>query len=208
MPNWCNNMLMVEGKAEDLKKFREAVKGEPTADGENCLLDFNKLISEEEDKQRVKSEWDKLTDKEKEQWKGLSDKPDFIHYWFNNGGYAWCLKNWGTKWNASSVSVTEHTPEKISYMFSTAWSPSEPVTREMGKRFPSLKFTHEFEEWGNAYAGVLEIINGKQGRVGTWEIDIGNCPKCDYTNIKPVYDDKYECADCGHFYTNDEVVEE
>lgn len=75
MPNYCYNFIEVSGPATDLKKMIDLVKGE----GKGNNLDFNKIIP------YPKEYADR--DKNSDRWEG-----------FNNGGYNWCVQNWGTKW--------------------------------------------------------------------------------------------------------------
>ena len=207
MPNWCQNMLIVEGEANELKTFTDFIKGKDD-EGKNAHFDFNKVISPEKDYERVRQDWEALSDDEKVIWKGCSDEPSFDHYWFNNGGYQWCVKHWGTKWNACDVSMDYLEPKKLRIMFSTAWSPCEPIIKDLAMMFNKLDFMYEYEEWGMAFAGIYETKKGRIVNESSWEIDIGECPECEYTNIKPRDDKHFECSDCGHKYTEDEVVEQ
>ena len=47
--------------------------------------------------------------------------------------YEWCVKNWGTKWNADTLSVSD---DEI--IFNTAWSPSEPIIKELSSKGKSI----------------------------------------------------------------------
>jgi len=204
MPNWCQNTLVVEGKQEDIKEFRDFIKGE-TIEGKERIFDFGKVISTEGEEAKWRKEWDKLSAKEqKERW-----HDDFGTYWFNVGkGYGWCVENWGTKWNACDTDISIDEPEKFAIFFATAWSPPEPIIKELAMQFNKLDFTFEYEEWGMAFAGVYETKKGRVVNEGSWDIDIGECPNCEYTNVKPTEQEKYVCGDCQHEYTNDEVVEQ
>ena len=69
--------------------------------------------------------------------------------------YEWCVHNWGTKWNAAECTIGDNCLE-----FETAWDPSIPITVELSKRFPSLKFIHEWADEGLYQCGKSEIYNG------------------------------------------------
>jgi len=70
--------------------------------------------------------------------------------------YGWSVANWGTKWDACSLSCTEmDTVEgdtcSVSYHFDTAWSPCEPVIEAMSQQFPTLTFTAVFDEESHSF---------------------------------------------------------
>lgn len=103
---------------------------------------------------------------------------NFIPYPDGEGWkYNWCVENWGTKWDACDVYLSESEGE-LDYTFNTAWSPPENVVEKMIELFPHLRFTLEYEEPGEGYQGVL---------IGSAGI------------IEEAYDEEYtpECIDCG-----------
>src|SRR5262245_5495863 len=121
MPNWCECDLTVEGPREVVEAFLEAVKGE------NGLLDFERLIPYPlrfAELDRIAREWDKQPEEVRRKTERPKDG-------YNQGGYEWCVENWGTKWNAHEVTVEgpscwgESATAELS--FSTAWSPPLPV---------------------------------------------------------------------------------
>lgn len=74
---------------------------------------------------------------------------------FNNGGYHWCVQNWGTKWPASKpVWVKEHS----TLYFATAWGPAFPIISALHKRFPKLTFNYEYYERGMGFMGGCEYV--------------------------------------------------
>ena len=61
--------------------------------------------------------------------------------------YDWCVANWGTKWNACEVQVSDYTIE-----FSTAWAFAEPVMRKLAEL--CAKHSVDFEgEWADEDMG-------------------------------------------------------
>jgi len=148
MPNWCWNMLSVSGDRKELKRFVAFVK---TGDD---LLDFNKAI-------KYPNKFVDKTKEDKKEWKG-----------FNNGGYWWCVNNWGTKWNSSDVEL-DYDKRKCYAVFSfeTAWAPSLGVTEALAKKFPKLTFEHEYEEDGCCFAGISTFKDGKMLEEEEWEIE-------------------------------------
>lgn len=70
--------------------------------------------------------------------------------------YEWCVKNWGTKWNADTLSVSD---DEI--IFNTAWSPSIPIIVKLSRMYPNNAFYFKYaEEQVGAYAGKGTFING------------------------------------------------
>lgn len=198
MPNWCNNDMIIEGKTEDLNELKEFVKGEKT------WFDLEKVIPLTDTKAKAKVLWDKLSSEEqKDRWDN-----DFDQFWFNVGdGYHWCADNWGTKWN-TDCSEPQQTETKLMYAFDTAWSPSEPITKILIKRFPKLHFVHEYEEWGMCFQGILEGKDGIVIKDGCWDVDIAECPDCEITCLSPKEDDEFECTDCGKTFKKTDVDED
>lgn len=138
MPNWCYNEIEVEGEDAELLRLVDFVKGEESE------FDFNKILPYP----AKFAEMDKEVDE-----KGINHSKGF-----NSGGYEWCLGNWGTKWNAVEPSVAT---DGKSISFDTAWSPSIPVTIALSELFPTLKFTHRYEEGGCDFSGYMVIQNGE-----------------------------------------------
>jgi len=130
MPNWCFCYLNVYGVNEIRYDFKEFARGK-------YELDYNKFISyPEEYAIKDKIYWDKY--RRGESVDGLQDG-------YNSGGYKWCIRNWGAKWNASSITVFERS-RSILYEFISPWSPPIPAIIEMSKKYPELKFTLRYNE--------------------------------------------------------------
>lgn len=151
-PNWCQNNLEVRGKKEDLEKFRDYAKSKTT------LLDFNNFISYPKrfrDLSKKVEEWNKTHDLKKDGFCPFKDG-------FNSGGYQWCVKNWGTKWNSCNATKSANTINNglLCYDFSTAWSPPTPVIVKMSEKFPSLYFTLKYWESGMGFKGTFEVERG------------------------------------------------
>lgn len=74
---------------------------------------------------------------------------------YNSGGYEWCIKHWGSKWNAKDVVWV---PQQKTFYFDTAWSPVFRIVSELHKRFPMLHICFEYYERGMAVMGGCEYI--------------------------------------------------
>ena len=80
---------------------------------------------------------------------------------YNQGGYAWCCENWGTKWDFANTSKPLELIEGgFVYTFDTAWSPPRPVVLKMSTLFPRLIFTLRYWEGGMAFKGTFKVHNG------------------------------------------------
>ena len=135
MPNHCSNDLFITGPASELKRFKEH------AQGDEIILDVEKFIPHPKNYRDA--------DEAAEKDRSLKDG-------YNNGGYDWCIKNWGTKWGAYEISLDE-TPKKLSYTFDTAWAPMLPVIVKMGEMFPLLKFVNKYYEMGMGCKGSITV---------------------------------------------------
>ncbi len=81
--------------------------------------------------------------------------------------YEWSIKNWGTKWNASSYEKGE---DGRSFFFETAWSPALPAILELSKQHPEMKFGYLYsdEEIG-CRVGYALIHDGNVDFDGSFE---------------------------------------
>jgi len=165
MPNWCENSLYIRGPHEDLKRFVEFAR---SPEG---VFDFNRFIPYPERFERL----DRLAELW-EAWKAGRVKLDELSEeeiaflvkcrerpldGYNQGGYDWCVENWGTKWNACEAYLYFHGENEVVYNFDTAWSPPLPVIRKASELFPSLEFRLEFFEAGMGFCGKYVCKGGK-----------------------------------------------
>ena len=70
--------------------------------------------------------------------------------------YSWSVANWGTKWNAYSISEADDC-----IMFDTAWSTPLPVIEELSSMFPNVQITLEFadQDFGHN-CGQIVFLDG------------------------------------------------
>jgi hypothetical protein len=150
MPNWCTNVLKVEGEQtelENLMKFLnqpyERKYGEAVEKFSNPVFSFWNVIRPSDDE--------------------LED------YGTGETWYNWNINHWGTKWDIASPDGTMGDVELqadslevnyITYFFSTAWSPPIPIIEAIAEKYPNLTFTHTFVEPGMDYWGVNTYIDG------------------------------------------------
>lgn len=87
-------------------------------------------------------------------------KPHLVKDGYNSGGYEWCIKNWGTKWNFCDVE-REMRPRSIFYQFQTAWSPPKPLIKKLGEIYHEFRFSLKYYEGGMGFQGKYVVENGK-----------------------------------------------
>ena len=174
MPNWCSSTLTITGSKSKLKEFREFSK---TDANRHSLKEDNDLDTERfmpYPKKYLDKDLKPTTTRIKNvfgQFQMVEDKDGY-----NNGGYEWCCRNWGTKWGICHaelrVKETENRKKfddneenkgkpQLVYTFDTAWSPGEPIVYKMSKMFPTLHFKWFCEEESRAFVCETEIENGK-----------------------------------------------
>jgi len=160
MPNWCVNELTIKGPIADVDAFVGTI-----TEVDQIYFDFNKFVEYPEEYK----EMDKVAAKAREEWEALPQdaRPPYQSLpkdGYNSGGYGWCVRNWGTKWNVGRRIVERTAPklksEKlkcVKFAFDTAWSPPLPIVSALGDRFPTLTFTLQYWESGCGFSGKYVV---------------------------------------------------
>ena len=78
MPNWCENILIIEGDPQAAREFKKRVKGKGTALSLDKLLPMPKELE------------DTICPDDKQNW------------------HDWCTSNWGTKWDVKAELISEY----------------------------------------------------------------------------------------------------
>ena len=154
MPNWCENDLYVLGAKEDLVRFKEAVKGRDRH-GEETLLNEDAIIPYPEHFRKLDEAARQYEEAHPDDW---ANRPKDGS---NQGGYEWCIENWGTKWGFCEVQLVSESDAELQYTFNTAWSPPSPLIKKLGEMFPTLEFELRYFECGAGFNGILRIVEGK-----------------------------------------------
>jgi hypothetical protein len=163
MPNWCECDLYVEGPSEKIDEFLQLVKTEESE------FDFDRLIPYPEKYKRldrIAEEWDK---EHPYPWtaEDFSTRPKDG---YNQGGYKWCVANWGTKWPARNPITQEISSwrseggaeeRQVKITFATPWSPPKPVIERGAQLFPGLLFDLRYFEAGAGFNGVFRCEGGE-----------------------------------------------
>ena len=222
MPNWCYNTLSVSGNEKNMKKFYDSLSQkfkEGDCDYKNeILLDFNDFVPRPKslditsgssvvnalkviNKEADFDDYPNLKDKDYEEARNyISNVEKYGH----GDWYSWSYENWGTKWNASGVYVSNKDKDFCMISFESAWAPPIPVIDALMEQHPELNVELEYSESGMGFAG-------KYGREGdhTYDyegelLDFADC--CDRPQFTEEHFEKCEeegkeawetCPTCG-----------
>ena len=113
MPNWTQNEVQIFGDQQKMDIFKKSVESKTRK------FDFDLIVPKPKVLEKVESI---LVKKNKDLGLTSNDSKTFP----NKCWYEWCIHNWGTKWNACRVELSEF-PEYLEYKFETAWDAPRPV---------------------------------------------------------------------------------
>jgi hypothetical protein len=158
MPNWCACDLIIEGPSCKVDAFLRFARCD------EVVLDFGHFLpypAHFQELDRKAAEWDAEHPGE------LEGRPADG---YNQGGYDWCMANWGTKWNARKPELNEEGGQcwtdagtarrRVEINFATAWSAPKPVVQRAAELFPELTFELRNFERGEGFSGMLRCGNG------------------------------------------------
>ena len=154
MPNWAENDLIVRGPKKDMEKMVEECFSDE--DGAKCP-DFNKIVPYP----TKFSDMDKAAEPIMDAIMKGTHKGPMPKDGFNSGGYDWCIKNWGTKWDAKDARKFSVSANTLKVTFDTAWSPPKPVILALAKKYPTLEITLKSYEAGMQYKALLKLKGDK-----------------------------------------------
>lgn len=152
MPNWCYNMIEVFDSVEDHPNRDKFFTNADLEIPDNTPL--QKFIP--------------MSDYHK------------THEGYNDGGYEWCLINWGTKWPENDLFITHESPVSIEMTFDSPWGPPIEGYETISGMFPQLFFLHYWQEDGMAFAGSAVYHNGRT--IFQKESDMNDWPEWDEDN--------------------------
>lgn len=145
MPNHVTNIIHIQGDPEQIEKIRQAVMNDKFGPGS---IDFEKIIPMPGDI-----------------FRGDLDITERSRYGEKNW-YDWCIKNWGTKWNAYGFDSLQGFQDADTICFLSAWKPPHDVIGKLAQMHPDLGMEHSWadDDLGNncgkrVYAnGVLDSV--------------------------------------------------
>ena len=178
MPNWCNNTIIVTGKAIDIKSFDDQFKkvhnvysGGTSSYKEGDKIEYHKDYIEHK---IIGPQIHFLTQVSKSEGYSFTNIIEQTKEDFLNGWYDWSIDNWGTKWDAydiesSGIDLVDDAIKdgeldaeiEVIYSFNTVWIPSFKVTLGMSQQHHDLQFIHEYEEEGMQFAGKITYSKGE-----------------------------------------------
>jgi Ferredoxin-like domain in Api92-like protein len=149
MPNWTSNKIEVEGPADQLRVFLDAIKGE------NGVLDFNSLIPMPSLLRHTNSGTNTIdgvavhswyVEQEADYANGVKEiarrftqaEEDELNQIGYRSWYEWSIQHWGTKWNACDPEIIDEGSYRIDITFNTAWSAPMPIFKALKATFPTL----------------------------------------------------------------------
>lgn len=125
MTTFCKNKLTVFGPSKEIPEFVRAAEGRepawPDATRPTYVEDFC--------------------------FHSLYPVPeDVIAAGFDEAGYDWCSKFWGTKWGSVQSKIMNWQTNQVTYTYSTAWEPGFSFLKKLSARFPNLYFALSYAE--------------------------------------------------------------
>lgn len=155
MPNWVYNKLIATGDADEIARMREQLS-QPFV---TRKTDYDKpdRPTVEVTVESPFSFWNikHPAPEELDDYFTVSDNKAPEGNWYN-----WNNRNWGVKWDANSVEVT-NSESAFEVYFETPWGPPT-IIEELSRQYPSLHFELSYEEesgWGgvDTYSDGIKI---------------------------------------------------
>ena len=150
MPNWCDNVLVIENLVQgEIQELEQAARSENFCEFIAPSPDWNNTPNEDGELPVVD-----------QRFQGVS--------WWSDGEQDlrwldWNNENWGSKWGDCEGSV-ESSKEAgtLTYDFQTAWSPlNENFLRALSLKYPQSLITLKHLESGNDFIGATIARNGR-----------------------------------------------
>ena len=132
MPVWCENILHVRGQRPNVNTLVESVRSDDLdIIGKPMHVDFRRIVTPPKKIQAGLAKLSKFDD---------PITKDAKHCAAAAKAYWWCVKHWGTKWNASNSDVV---PRKYGadLTFDTAWAAPLPIIFKLLEQYPMLAFS-------------------------------------------------------------------
>jgi len=187
MPNWCNNVLSIQGP-----KIEEVLRA---IAGENGAMDLQKIVPMPEAIKNTKSGMDEevalsCAKNDLSHWKDMPwvtnseisttrqiaehfrvDYDEAVAYgkrllqnlqqYGATTWYDWCWQNWGCKWNTLNSEAVKLSETSGRVDFITPWSPPTPAIRALASEFPDHSFTLTYADFEGGTAGLIEVKGEK-----------------------------------------------
>ena len=156
MPNHVTTKMRVTGPAEAVARFKNA-HIRITAEEGGFQFDLSSVIPRPAVFEGTVASGDK--ENQENPQNQLAFKETGFYHW-----YDWAVAKWGTKWNSYEFRWVDEEPEKLVFLFETAWSMPEPILQKLVKLYPELQFvTMSFDECWN-WAAIGAVHDTPKGR--------------------------------------------
>lgn len=157
MPNHIENHVTLSGNEQDIKALWEAVKSDENSFDINKYFPMpselegfvspTKILTQKEyDEQEKRIANNDLTDGEKTfgvsrgMTKEMAD--DFVKKYGCSDWYTWKCMNWGTKWGAYDVYISD----EYEFRFNSAWSTPFPAMIKLSELFPNVTISVRYAD--------------------------------------------------------------
>ena len=148
MPNYCSNVVEIQGPQHILKTLVEH------------RLDFMKIHPYPKELD-ITAGREGADDSPEQKALVAAEKSNLKRYGYRNW-YDWCVNNWGTKWNAGGdndamqVDYDEDVGNQgiALFQFDTAWAPPLGVLEKLMETHPELSIECRYHEPGVGFFGV------------------------------------------------------
>ena len=148
MPNYCNNVVEIQGPQHILKTLVEH------------RLDFMKIHPYPKELD-ITAGREGADDSPEQKALVAAEESNLKKYGYKNW-YDWCVNNWGTKWNAGGdndamqVDYDEDVGNQgiALFQFDTAWAPPLGVLEKLMETHPELSIECRYHEPGVGFFGV------------------------------------------------------
>jgi len=160
MPNWVDNTLIVTGDEADVQAFVERAAQPVTqfAEEREQPLSFWNFVRPDES---IMHEYNGKEPRKASLAEAL--KYDTNHW------YDWNIRNWGCKWDASSVDMPDRSDGYAHYTFDTPWGTPEEFFKSIVQQYPNLDFNLRFLE-GQGWGGEFGGSGGQAWLIKEWDI--------------------------------------
>lgn len=185
MPNWVTNNVIISGDNATLQELKEQLNKPvithfPKMEFDKERKEWTKFPNVQEDTNPIFSFWNVIAPTDLDAYYG-EEKKEFdsealnliqqieLGFAVGNDWYNWNVREWGCKWDASSVTLEEFPDGGLMYQFETPWSPVPQIFQILSEKYPELLFAYEYEEeqgWG----GIITWKNGKTTHEEEWDI--------------------------------------
>jgi len=166
MPNWCSNVLIVEGPPSDVSAFVNRSTKKVFIDWEHTYRDIVRKARKTKSiigKLKLSAHAAEYRKENSHIGMFAAHYPppdDVVACGYDSAGYDWCVKKWGTKWDAGPNIDYSEGSTSARFTFESAWAPPIPWLAVVSGKWPHLRFTLGYYESGVGFYGYAVYENG------------------------------------------------